>query len=92
MVQLLSTLNDKDQVMLLNIFASIKDSWIVVQREVLLKEVNGSIFPKNIQAALQRLCQEYRSGSTFQDQGKVSTSPPRHDHWLPLPLGVLLQD
>ena len=46
MVQLLSTLNDKGQVVLLNKLTSvnIKDSWVVLQREVLLKEVNGSVF------------------------------------------------
>ena len=41
---LLSTLSDKGQVLVLNNTSNPGDSWIILQREQLLSEVNGSIF------------------------------------------------
>ena len=42
--RLLSTLSDKGQVLVLNNTSNPEDSWIILQREQLLSEVNGSIF------------------------------------------------
>ena len=51
---LLSTLSDKGQVLVLKNTSNPKDSWILLQREKLLSEVNGSIFaPDNFRQSIK---------------------------------------
>ena len=76
LVSFLTTLNDKGLILFLRNEQELENSWVIVDKEALLREVCGTLFAP---AELQRACsnlQQHRSGSFFSVGGLVPHHKP----------------
>ena len=78
----LTTLNAKGHFVYLK---NIEDSWVILDQEVLLSDINGTIFAPEI-------LKEYHDISSSTGVVPFSESQPRDDHQFYEPLGVLPAD
>ena len=75
MAQLLSTLNNKGQILLLKDRVNIEDSWVVLQRDVVLREVNGSIFSPE---PFKPQCKDFTGSTGVVPLSKIKEKLPHH--------------
>ena len=88
LAHLVSSLNDKGLVLLVRARGSIKESWVILQKEKLLNEFNGTIFaPENF-----REHKDFARSTGVVRFSRIEQEFSQYDCRLPDSPGVLFQD